>query len=204
MKKFITVLGLSGFTIPQKIESARSIVTSMTGNPYFVTPNPALTVITGNALALETSYVTAASGAIGLKAAMHAKELTLELSLKLLVAYVEGIANASPALGNAIILSSGMKEKKTNPAKANGFRIKPTGMPGEVMLRTDAEFRATFEFQMTTTPADAASWVSANAGTKASFLATELVSGTRYYFRVAKTNKNGVNPWSNVLDVIAL
>lgn len=204
MKKFVAVLGLSGLPIPKKIEFARSVIISMTGNPNFVTPNPTLAVIGTNATALETAYVNAANGAIGLKAVMHAKEQALEISLGLLASYVEGIANANPTLGDAIILSSGMKERKPNPPKANGFRISSTGLPGEVMLRMDADNRAVFTFEVTLTPADEASWTVLHSGTRAAFLATGLISGKRYYFRVAKTDKKGINPWSNVLDIIAL
>ena len=203
MKKFIAVLGLSRLTIPQKIETTRSYVIAMTGNPYFVSVSPTLLSISGNATALETAYVAASSGAIGLKAAMHSKVQTLDISLKLLAAYVEGIANASPSLGSAIILSAGMKEKKASPPKANGFRIASTKIPGEVSLRTNWANNSTFLFQVTTTPATETSWTLVNSGTKASCLATELVSGTRYYFRVCKTDKSGISPWSTILDIIA-
>ncbi|MGZ4035908.1 MAG: fibronectin type III domain-containing protein [Bacteroidia bacterium] len=134
---------------------------------------------------------------------MHAKEQVLLLSLKLLAAYVEGIGNASPASAEAIVLSAGINLKRQPSAHANGFRLQAGSNPGEVQMRTDSDQRAVFTWEMTTTPADDASWLVISASTRAQFLATDLVAGTRYYFRVAKTGKDGQGPWSNVLDMIA-
>lgn len=202
MKKAVVVLGLSKLTIPQKIEFARFIVTSMTGNANFTTPNPALLTITTNANALETAHIAAKGGGKDETAAMHAKEQLLDLSLKLLAAYVEGIANANPANAEAIALSSGMNTKKNASPRPNGFRVEHGKNAGEVNLRTNADDRAVFVWETTTTPDDEATWTTLNSSTRAHYLATGLNSGTRYYFRVAKIDKDGQGDWSNVLNII--
>jgi len=49
-------IGFTGLNVPQQIERARLIVTSMTGNTNYTTPSPALAQITTAANALETAY----------------------------------------------------------------------------------------------------------------------------------------------------
>lgn len=203
MKKNVAVLGLSRLTIPQKIELGRFIVTSMTGNPNFTTPSPTLASITTNVNALETAYIAARGGGPDETSAMHARELTLEFSLNALVCYVQPIANANPANAETIILSAGMQVKKSPSPRPNGFRAAYNGNPGEVLLRTDYEKGCSFIWQRSLTPYVEESWVTMHVGTQSKFVATGLTRGTLYYFRVAKANKHGQNPWSLVVYIFA-
>jgi hypothetical protein len=203
MRKTVAVLGLSKLTVPQKIEHARFIVTSMTGNANFPTPSPALMVITANANALEAAFITAKGGGKDETALMHAKEQVLELSLKTLCSYVEGIANGNLSTAESVVLSSGFSTKKVPSPRANGFRITPGKNPGEIAIKTDSESRAVFTFEMTLTPEDDDSWEEIHSSTRAQFMATGLESGKRYHFRFSKTNKEGIGPWSNVLSMVA-
>ncbi len=50
--------------------------------------------------------------------------------------------------------------------------------------------------QVTTTPTDPASWKLVAASVKTSFLIEGLVSGTKYYIRVAAVGSAGQGPWS--------
>ncbi|MBI4945030.1 MAG: fibronectin type III domain-containing protein [Bacteroidetes bacterium] len=204
MKKSVVVLRLASLSIPKKIEKTRFIVTSMTGNVNFTTPNPTLATITANAGNLETAHIAAQGGGADETANMHAKELVLDLSLKLLSAYVEGIANSNPMNAEAIILSAGMEVKSGGGRRAKEFAAEQTGNPGEVKLSTLSSNRATFVFQMTTSPSTESSWATIGQSTRAKLVKSGLVSGTRYYFRVAMIDKNGQNPWSDVKNIIAL
>lgn len=217
MKKQVVVLKLARLSIPRKIEKARFIVISMTGNANFTTPSPTLVTITTNVNALETASIAAAGGGADDTANMHAKELLLDLSLKSLAAYVEGIANVNPLSAEAIILSAGMEVKSSGVRTAHEFAVEPTGDPGEVSMSTKFVQRATFIWQMSTTAPNAgtgsapggqgalaaaqagAVWETIGQGTRSKFLKTGLVSGTRYYFRVAVVDKNGQGPWSKCL-----
>lgn len=51
-------LDLFGKTVPGKIQFMRQVVTQMTGNANFTTPNPALATITTKVNTLETSFNT--------------------------------------------------------------------------------------------------------------------------------------------------
>lgn len=194
---------LGKLSITEKIAKGRFIVTSMTGNANFTTPSPALTVITANVNALETASIISEGGGVDDTAAMHAKELTFDLSLKSLAAYVEGIANANPLNAEAIILSAGMEVKVPTVHTAKEFNVAATENPGEIKMSTKAVPRSTCIFQMCMDTSSESNWQTIAQSTRAKFVKSGLTSGTRYYFRVGVIDKNGMSAWSNVLNCIA-
>ena len=204
MKKVVVVLKLAKMPVPQKITKSRAIVTSITGNVSFTTPSPTLAVITANINNLETAYIVAQGGGVDDTANMHAKEFLLVVSLKSLAAYVEGIANTNLITAEAVALSSGMDIKNTGLHIPKDFSVKPTGNPGTVKLFTKHEDRSTYIWQMTNDPLGVAGWITIGQATQASLTKSGLTSGTRYYFRVATVGKNGQEPWSNIINTIAL
>ena len=189
--------------IEKKIVKTRFIVSSMTGNANFTTPSPTLAIITANVNALESASLAAKGGGPDDTANMYAKEVMLDLSLKSLGAYVEGIANASPLNAVAIILSAGMEVKAKGGQAAIDFAVQPKGQ-GTVNVRCKASPRAVYEFQMSTDPNNAANWQRISSSTRGRIVKDGLVSGLRYYFRAAVTNKNGQGPWSEVKSTIIL
>jgi len=201
--KTIVKMGLSRIPIEKKIVKTRFIVTSMTGNVNFTTPSPTLATITANVNALESASLAAKGGGKDDTANMYAKEVTLDLSLKSLGAYVEGIANASPVNARAIILSAGMEVKAKGSHAAVDFAVQPKGQ-GTVKVICKASPRAVYEFQMTTDPTNAASWERISSSTRGRIVKSELNSGTRYYFRAAVLDKNGQGPWKEVKSTIIL
>ncbi len=203
MKKLVR-LGLSRMPIPKKITAVRTMVTSMTGNPSFPTPNPPLATITTNVNALEVASIAAAGGGPDDTANMHAKEALLDLSVKLLGAYVEGIANATPITAEAIILSAGMEVKGQNSPSAIDFDVQSTGNPGELKVIRKAVSRGTYEFHMCTDPTNEANWQKIYRGTRGRIVKTGLTSATRYYFRAMAIDKNGESPWSDVKSGVVL
>lgn len=202
MKKQVA-LKLSRLSIASKIEKTRFIVTSMTGNANFPTPSPTLASVTANVNTLETAHLTALGGGTDDTANMHAKEVLLDLSLKLLAAYVEGIGNLNPITAESVILSSGMELKIQPVHTAREFSVSITDNPGEVKLSTKYSPNATFIWQITTNPSEEDGWEQINQTTRAKLVKSGLESGTRYYFRVTKVDKFGIHPWSNVLNIIA-
>ncbi|MEN9576595.1 MAG: hypothetical protein RL514_4450, partial [Verrucomicrobiota bacterium] len=47
-------LDLKSYTVPDKVQFMRQVVTKLTGNADFTTPSPALTAISSAATTLET------------------------------------------------------------------------------------------------------------------------------------------------------
>ena len=197
------VLKLARLSIPKKIEKARFIVTSMTGNANFTTPNPALTVITADANALETAHLGAEGGGKDETALMYSKEEALDKDLSTLAAYLRSISNNNPTAAEAVALSSGMDIKSPTPHAARTFSVQNSKTPGEVNLRTQSGGRrVSYIWQMTADPSNEANWKTIQTTVKTKITVSGLISGTRYYFRAATVNKDGQGPWSNVLTII--
>src|SRR5258708_25791293 len=133
--KTLVKMGLSQMPIEKKIVNTRFMVTSMTGNANFGTPNPTLATITTNVNALEAASIAAKGGGKDETANMRAKEAVLDLSLKLLGYYVEGIASANPANAEAIILSAGMDVKGKGGNVSHTFEVAATGNVGAVRFQ---------------------------------------------------------------------
>ena len=190
--------------IEKKIVKTRFIVTSMTGNANFGTPSPTLATITTNVNALEAAHIAAKGGGKDDTANMRAKEAVLDLSLKLLGYYVEIIASANPANAEAIILSAGMDVRGKGGNKVRGFEVSATGNIGEVRLQREGVIRGSYEYQMSIDISTDANWQRIYSGTRNRFVKSGLASGTRYYFRAAGIDKNGLSPWSSVKTMIAL
>jgi hypothetical protein len=202
--KAIVKMGLSQMPIEKKIVKTRYIVTSMTGNATFATPSPALAIITTNVNALEAASIAAKGGGKDDTANMRAKEVILDLSLKSLGAYVEGIANATPINAEAIILSAGMDLKSKGGNFVHDFEVEVTGNVGEIRLQQEGVSRGSYEYQMSIDISSDANWQRIYSGTHARIVKSGLASGTRYYFRAAAIDKNGMSPWSSVKTMIAL
>jgi hypothetical protein len=202
--KSVVKLGLARLPIAQKITKGRLVVTSMTGNANFTTPNPTLATITTNVNALETAKIAADSGGPDDTANMYAKEAVLDMALKLLSAYVEGIANVNPLNAEAIILSAGMEVKGKGGNVIHDFDVQTTNNPGEVKLKRRGVGRGTYEFQMCTDPAVEANWQTIYRGTRGRITKNGLTSAVKYFFRAVAIDKNGPSSWSDVKGVMAI
>lgn len=203
MGKVTVVLRLAKKTIPQKIETGRLIVTSMTGNANFPSPHPTLPVVTTGINALETTHIAALNGGKDDTANMRITEAALNLALTSLGNYVESIANASPASAEAIVLSAGMDIKRMRAPLERGFRLERGEYEGQIKLRTNYQPNSTVSWAMTLTPADESSWQVIHSSTRSKHIVTGLNSGSRYYFRYSRVGSKGQEPWSNVLNIIA-
>jgi hypothetical protein len=196
-------LKLARLSVPRKIEKAKAIVAAMTGNANFPTPSPTLETITQLANGLEMALIATNGGAEEETAAMYARERELDLGLKSLAAYVEGIANVNPEQAEVIILSAAMEVKKRVVRTTSDFDVKSTGNPGEVKIGCRAEDRAAYVFQMTTDPSNEANWSTIHSDVRSKLVRKGLTSGTRYHFRVAVIRSGGQQPWSQTKSVIA-
>ena len=198
--RFIVVLGLSRLSVANLLEFARLIKNSISVSTYFTTPEPPLADLTTAINKLSNEHSAPASPGKAARVKQYAIALRQMLTEE--GAYVESVANADPENAVSIIESASMRVKHERRASPNGFRLKITGIPGEIQLRTNSEARSAFLFQFTTTADLPGSWVDLYFGTRAGYKATGLVSGAKHYFRVMKIDKNGKSPWSNVLSIM--
>ncbi|HEY0030017.1 MAG TPA: fibronectin type III domain-containing protein [Bacteroidia bacterium] len=203
MSKKQVALKLSKLSVPLKIDRGNYIVSSMTGNPSFPSPVPSLATIKSNVVDLEAARVAALGGGVEDTSNMHDKADKLELSLKLLAAYVESIANENPDTAETVIQSAGMEVKVMTTHSSPEFKVSITENPGEVRLVTKHNRNSTFIWQISTKPGEEGDWKQIDQTTRSRITVSKLDSGTRYYFRVARVDKSGIHPWSHVLNIIA-
>jgi hypothetical protein len=161
-------LNFSRLSIPEKIARARQIVTAMTGNARFSTPQPPLAAIT-----TATNELEQAAGDV--QAARH----------------------------EAIIQSAGMDVRAAPGASAIPAQPQALGATagdhdGQMDLSWDPVISATsYVIEFSPDPPTGTSWKHLGVSTKSSFTVTDLVSGSRVWFRVAAVNAAGQSGWSD-------
>jgi hypothetical protein len=203
-RKFTALLKLTRKSIPQIIAEAQGVVQGMTGNAWFPAPPVTLAAVTGAINSLVAAQTAAATKAKGTVAAMHALVPPLEAMLRELASYVSSVANQNPTDGDAIIKGANLFQRTKPQNPSNGFRVHATKVAGQLFIMTVKVPRAAYEFEMTTDPTNAASWVSIYKGLLCKFLKTGLISGTRYYIRVKTVTLAGESAPSDVLSSVVL
>ncbi len=195
-------LGLKGMPIPDKIALATRIVAAMTGNPNFVTPNPALADITAKTTALQTSYNDALSKRAQAKAATDLQaddEKEFDRSLMLESLYVEN----ESAGDDQKISSAGMNIR--NIAAPIGQLSAPMNLyaeagnnDGQIDLNWEPVRGArSYVVEITTDANVPTSWKHKTNVTESSAAITGLTSGGKFWFRVAGVGAAGQGPFSD-------
>ena len=195
-------LGLKKMPILDKIALATRIVTAMTGNPNFATPNPALADITAQTTALRTSYNAALSKRAQAKAAtdlQDADEKELDLKLTQASLYVENVS----AGNDGKILSAGMNLRHNivrigELSVPKNLLAKAGGGDGEIILNWDPVRGArSYVVEITTDANVPSSWKHKTNVTESSAAITGLTSGGKFWFRVAGVGAAGQGPFSD-------
>jgi hypothetical protein len=204
MKKVQIKLDLRAKPVPEKVQFARQIVTDMTGNANFATPNPALETVLTATIKLESAYNDAQTAKDLAKAKTSLQkdaENTLETILNNLGNYVEIIANGNPS----IVKSAGMGIRGENVTLVPKFAVKTAAIKavtgdneGEMRLSWNSVFNArSYEVQVCLGPIKPEGWTHAGTSTKSQYTVTKLESIKKYWFRVAAITKDGPGPWSD-------
>ncbi len=195
-------LNLQGVDPLSKVQLVNDIVTQMTGNANFTTPNPTLAALTtkSDALSAIISQISLTEQQLEQHNVTQDTLVTeLDALLTALMAYVESASGGEEAK----ILSAGMgvRGKPTPPGpmpQVTGLEAKAGDDAGVILLRHDAVKGAkVYERQRSPDPFTNASWVNLDASTKASSTVTDLPSATRCWFRVRAVGAKGPGPWSD-------
>ena len=194
-------LNLKNLSITDKLAKGRQIVTAMTNNTSFPSPNPPLTEITTalDELTQAFALVQAAKSEVSTRVVTQENaEARLDQGLTKLAAYVESIAGTD----HSLITSAGMEIKAsrsapTLPGVPQALSANPGEHEGEVNLFWKAVANArSYTIEASQDPAAAGSWTHVGIATSASKLVANLTSGKRYWFRVAAVSAGGQSGWS--------
>jgi hypothetical protein len=195
-------LNLHKMNVAAKPQFARQVVTAMTGNDNYPNPDPPLDTITQAAEELEKSYNacnTARLDAVAKASSQDDSENKLDIALAKLANYVENASDRDESK----ILTAGMSVRaKASPigslSAPAALSATAGDMDGEIDLSWDCVHGAkTYVAEKSPDPITADSWKLIKISTKSSIKVTGLVSGTKYWFRVAGIGAAGQGPWSD-------
>jgi hypothetical protein len=194
-------LGLSRLTEDEVLDLSQTIITSLTGNVNFPTPNPALVDVTATLTAANIKKQAADLAHAEAEMKTTEKDAAMALlgdQLGQLAAYVDNASDGDAA----IIESAGMSVRSSGspvgllPAPVN-LLVLDGGTTGKLNIRWKAVPKArSYKIRVAIgeTPAN---WQDLDTCTKAAYSATGLVSGTKYWFIIAAVSSAGTGGWSD-------
>ena len=200
MKKYKIKLALARLTALEVLALARDMVSKMTGNAFFLTPDPPLLDVTASAAALEKAINDATKGG---ELEHEIKRIALAGTMDILSRlgiYVQATSNGN----REQILSSGAGVAKDSEP------VGPLDAP-ESLEATVSNFSGTIDLDWTGVhgsrmynvyinegdPNDEASWSLAYATTKSYCAITDLIPGKFYWFRIRAMGTAGMSPASD-------
>lgn len=207
MAKFFVKLGLKFLNVLALIAFARLIVTKMTGNANFTTPDPALADITAAADKLEGSK-QAVDAAKSTLAQRVATQDTDESALQELLTNEGKYVDIKASGDKAKIESAGMPvADEATPVgempQVSDLSLTHGDSPGEV----DAQWhpvkkRKNYTVQVTTDPIGATAWVTRGNPTKSSMTVDAFTSGQKVWVRVCANGTEGSGPFSDPAVIV--
>jgi hypothetical protein len=200
MRYFVKV-AIAALNVLAKIAKLRKIITMITGNAYFTSPNPTMTVCATGANQLEAAYLKAKGGTKADRAALRQKEVEVNILFKELAAYVEAVANASPTNAEQIILSSGFDLKNGRKTENVELSAEPAGLPGELKIQRKAVKGAAYEYQVSL---DMITWTTLLLTTLSRFTTQDVKQGALQHIRSRVITAKGPGPWSEVVSVYVM
>ena len=202
-------VAISKMPVPQKIQYVRQIISSMTGNPNFAAPCPALTVLEEGVDILEQAYKQAKQTRDLAKeqtTIANQKEVALDALVMQEANYVQNVT----AGDKAKIESSGFGVRNTAapigplPAPTN-VRVVPSEFSGAVTMSWQSVHGArSYNVQRALDTGHDLEWNTVLSTSRANRVqVNSMASGMRYWFRVAAVGAAGEGPFSDPISKIA-
>jgi hypothetical protein len=185
------------------VPHCNGIITAMTGNSYFVTPapTPALTVVSGHVLALQTAISAVMSGSKGTIPVRKATRTIVVSDMHQLKAYVQGTADANPAKAERIITSALMGIVQPGIPQKQIFFVERGELSGQAILHTPVIQGASYEWAMSL---DQRQWTALPSTKRATVVVNDLTPLTTYAFRHRAVTWDGLTEWSHALSLLVL
>lgn len=201
-------LNLGRLSITEKLAKGRQIVTAMTNNASFASPTPPLPDIAAGLDELERAFglVQAAKSEMATRSGtQNNAEARVDQLLTQLAGYVESVAGKDATL----ITSAGMEAKAapsapTIPPPPDGVGATVGEHDGVIDLFWKRVPNArSYVIESSVDPAALGSWTHVGIATSASKTINSLMTGKRYWFRVAAVGAGGQSGWSEHATKVA-
>jgi hypothetical protein len=179
MKIISILLDFLRLSIPLKITKGRNVVTEMTDNPSFTTPDVPLADLSEVNDLLESRLIASQNGGKEETILLHQAEEIWNNLMRKEARYVERIADGN----EAIMISSGFNtSKQPTPAIRPEFSAEAGQKSGSVVLRRQAVKGArayVWQFCINNIPEEEDGWKIAQVSGKASVELTDLTPVTK-------------------------
>ena len=197
MKKLKVIFDFVRLIIAEKIGWGRTVITKMTKNPNFPTPDVSLDALIELTDLLEIHYVAAQNGGKAETTQMHQTEAQWDDAMRKMARYVERIADND----GAVILGAGFNiSKQPIPSPRPELIVESGEKSGTVIVRRSAVQGAKsylWQYNMTSLPDKDSGWTFAKATSKASVEIDDLVPINKYWFRVAAVTAKGTSAYND-------
>ena len=196
-------LDLKNLTVPNKVLFMRLLVTMLTGNAHVPTPNPALSVITTKANALETAFnqqQTAQQTAVAKTSALHDAEDDADGSITKLAGSVEEVTDGDPTeIATTGFSTRAPKTPTTSLAAPQNLSVTVGDNEGELDAVWDPVAKAkNYEVQVSDDPPTSSSWRAGDIASASKVTLKNLTSGSKVWVRVRALGPKGLkSPWSD-------
>ena len=191
MKKLKALLDFIQLSVAAKIAFYRNVILKLTGNIMFPTPDASLADATKAVDALETAYLAAKDGSHTAVAMMHDAEDAADNLFRILVAYVDRVADGS----ESAILSTGFHvSKQPTASQKSELAVQDGDNSGSVWLVARAVDKAgayVWQFAKDSLPETEAGWTTTGHTTQSYYQLTGLTVAAKYYFRVCAITPTG-------------
>ena len=197
----LAVLKLPEDHVPQLVVQARSIVDSMTGNLWFLSPRPSLASVAAAVEALSEAQTATLRRTVGAVAERDEKRLAVVVLLQELLAYVQATADADEGNAAVIIESAGMSVKRPRLLPPRVFVARPGPVAGSVeLVAPQAGHRAGYEWAQSTD--SGSTWTSLPFTVRASTSVSGFAPGATVHFRYRPVTKDGTGDWSQTVSIV--
>jgi hypothetical protein len=188
--------------VPGIISMAQAIEAAMSAAATtFPSPTPTMTQFTSDINALVTAESAARTRAKGAVQTRNAKLAVVVADLHQERAYVEAVANATPANAAAIAISAGLELRTPAVRSKNAINVKQAPASGsvEVTAKVGNLKRSSHEWQYS---ADGGkTWVTVAPTTQAKTTVTGLTPATTVVFRTRAITPAGPTAWTDPVSL---
>lgn len=200
-------LNIKDRSIPERVARGHQMIQALTNNPNFPNPQPTLAVLTAVTDELEAAYAQQQAdrqAALASTTVTHDKNAAWEIEFRKAASYVASVATDDAAVQSAGMAVAARASHSAADTAPSGLSVSDGDHDATLDLHFDRVPGAkSYVIEHSLDPPTATSWTHAAVTTKSSVTIGGLVSGTRYWFRVAVVTSAGQSGWSDPATKIA-